>query len=176
MAKPKAISSAVAREIIDKPKFWLPSAGFPWAQTTVKKFPSAYKLRAGLEVEAGGGRVEPEGLFVDCYYKKSLIHGVPDTLSLTLLVQNARVFGLDENGPSSHINRIGAGMPYYQQQVSHPHIHIPVDEACYGYAEPIPAQSIEELWTLFLKQANIHEAPDIVLPGTTESTNQLELL
>lgn len=176
MAKPKTIPSATAVKVIDTPKFWLPNSEFAWAQTSVKKFPSSYKLRLGLEVETSGGRIEPEGLFIECFFKKSFIDLIPDTLYMSLLVQNARVFGIDENGPGGHINRVGLGMPFYQQQVNHPHMHIPADESSYGYAEPISRQPIKELWNLFLKQANIYEAPSIILPGETNLSTQMDLL
>jgi hypothetical protein len=176
MAKPKTISPVIARQMISRPKFWLPHARITWAQTTVKRFPRAYKFRVGLEIEAAAGRVEPEGLFIQCYFKKSLICDVPDTLSITLLVQNSRAFGVDENGPSDHVNKIGQGQPYYQQKVTHPHIHIPVDELSYGYAEPLAPQSLEGLWNLFLEKANIHEAPSLTLPSAGVPDEQMELL
>lgn len=176
MAKPKTIAPEIARKMIDRPKFWLPNAKITWAQTTVKRFPSAYKFRVGLEVSAAAGRVEPEGLFIECYFKKSLIHEVPDTLSITLLVQNSRAFGVDENGPSEHTNKVGLGQPYHRQNVAHPHIHLPVDESSYGYAEPLDSQSLEDLWNLFLEKANIQEAPRLTLPGFGVPNEQMELL
>lgn len=176
MAKPKTISPEVARKMIERPKFWLPNAKITWAKTTVKRFPCAYKFRVGLEVDAAVGRVEPEGLFIECYFKKSLIHGVPDTLSITLLVQNSRAFGVDENGPSEHMNKVGLGQPYHRLTVAHPHIHLPVDESSYGYAEPLAPQSLENLWRLFREKANIYEAPNLTLPGTGAPDEQMELL
>lgn len=176
MAKPKTISPDDAKKTIDRPKFWLSNAKISWAKTTVKRFPSAYKFRVGLEIAATTGRVEPEGLFIECYFKKSLIHGVPDTLSMTLLVQNSRAFGVDENGPSEHLNKVGLGQRYYQQTVGHPHIHLPVNESSYGYAEPLAPQSLENLWSLFLEKANIHEAPSLTLPSTGAPDEQMELL
>lgn len=116
MAKQKKIPVDVAEKMIATPKYWLQNAGLSWVQTTAKKFPSAYKFRAGLEVETGGGRIEPEGLFIDCYFKKSIINGVPDTLSISLLAKNARVFGIDENGPSGHLSSVGFGHPYYRKK------------------------------------------------------------
>lgn len=176
MAKPKKISPDAAKKMLDTPKFWLPNATITWVQTSVKAFPHTFKFRTGLEIERGSSRIEPEGLFIDCSFKKSIIDGVPDRISITLLVENARVFGIDENGPSRHLNRVGVGHPYYQKEVSHPHIHLPVNESCYGYVEPLPPQSIEDLWDLFLKKAAIHGAPVFSKPEAIAPDGQMVLI
>ncbi|MBD1553592.1 hypothetical protein [Pseudomonas typographi] len=160
MAKPSRIPYDEAVAGIAIPKTWEAGNTIEWVMTSTKQWPAAYKFRTAL----GVGAVRPEGLFLQLDYKKSLIEFVPDKLYMTLLVNNARVFGIDENGASNHINTVGAGLPHFMAKVSHPHLHIPVPDASYGYIEPLAPQPVTSLWQLFLERANITGAPPLNLP------------
>jgi hypothetical protein len=108
--------------------------------------------------------IQPVDLFANGYYKDSAIPGVPPKLSLGLVYTTKRVIGIDENGPSSHYNHVGHGMPYFHRKVGHPQLHTIVDDAIYGYAEPLQPGTLVSFWSLFLKLANIKGAPDLTLP------------
>jgi hypothetical protein len=106
-----------------------------------------------------------EDWFVDLYFKRARIPGVRDTLSITLVVNRTRTVAVDDNGPGSHVNKVGAGHPYYQKSVGFPHVHVPLPQASYGYAEPLDGTTAQKLWELFLDRANISGAPRIELPA-----------
>lgn len=108
--------------------------------------------------------VQPADLFVSGYYKDSTIPGVPPKLSLGLFYSSNRVIGIDDGRPSCHYNHVGQGMPYFQQKVSHPQLHKIVDDAIYGYAEPLELGTPTSFWDLFLSLANIEGAPGFTLP------------
>lgn len=157
---------------IDTKKQWLGSDRIDWVMTTVKKWPSTYKYRASLMV---GERTE-EGLFVQLDYKAGSLPGAPERLYFGLFVQSARSFAVDDGGFTRHRNKVGKGLPFYQQVIGHPHMHIPVFEASYGYAEPLNREPAEQLWQLFLMRANIQGAPPLNLPDETGQTGQMRLL
>lgn len=160
MAKPSKISYEEAMAGLDAEKHWDAGESIEWVQTSVNHWPSSFKFRTALRV----GNIRPEGLFLQMDYKASLIQDVPDKLYMTLLVNNARVFGIDENGQAGHINKVGIGREHFMKRISHPHIHLPVPEASYGYIEPLKAQSASSLWQVFLSRANIIGAPPLNLP------------
>lgn len=160
MAKPNEIDFETAKEGIALPKAWAGPSRIEWITNAPKSSLPGYSCRVGLEI-SGEFR---EGCFVNITFKSSSIPGVPDSVSFTLLFDNARVIGVDDNGPSRHLNSVGKGMPYYMQTVSHPHIHFPVPESSAKYAEPLAPQDISALWKLFLERANISGAPDFHRP------------
>lgn len=160
MAKPNQIAYDDAMLGIAADKHWAGHDAIRWQLNTVKRFPSAYSSRIPLRI---GAEIK-EGLFVSLYYKQSFDAGIPDKISMTLLVDNARVLGLDQNGVSDHINTVGHGLSHFQQQIPHPHLHLPVKEASSGYAEPLSDMGLHEMWKLFLSRANISGAPDFELP------------
>lgn len=114
-----------------------------------------------------------EGLRLELYFKKSTLFGVPDKLYMNLFVDGALCFCLHENGPAEHLNKIGIGMPHYQKQIGHPHMHTPVGDGTYGYAEPVERTPIGNLWCLFLERANILEAPQLTLPDKMQGVLDL---
>lgn len=160
MAKPNQIAYDNAMQGIAAAKHWAGPALIRWQLNTVKRFPGAYSARIPLQI----GLEIKEGLFVSLYYKQSLHLGVPDKISMTLLVDNARVLSIDHNGVSDHLNTVGHGLPYFKQPIPHPHLHVPVQEASSGYAEPLSDMGLPEMWKLFLSRANIIGAPDFELP------------
>ena len=163
MARPGTIPYAEALDAIQAVKRWPKGLRFDWKTQSSKKFPAPYSFRAPLSINPDQSSFADDW-FVDCSFKKSIIVGVNDSLSISLVVNNARIIGVDDNGPSRHINKVGSGMPYYQKTIGHPHLHRPVEEASYGYAEPLEAATVQSLWELFLKEAHITEAPRIELP------------
>ena len=161
MAKPAQLGYQIALDGIAKEKYWPAGQAIQWNCRSIKKLPAAYSFRGGLLVDG----VQPEGLFVELYYKSSPIPGVPASIKLGLLVQNCLVMALHENGVSRHQNHVGAGLPHYRKTIGHPHFHIPVEGASYGYCEPVERLPVEELWYYFLGRANIIGAPKLNLPG-----------
>jgi len=171
MAKPSKIPYEEAIAGIDLVKNWEAGPSVEWIKTSIKQWPSSFKFRTALRV----GSARLEGLYLQLDYKRSLIEDVPDKLYMTLLINNARVFGVDENGSSNHINTVGLGQPHFMKKVAHPHIHLPVPDASYGYIEPLDPQPVSSLWQLFLKHANIYGAPPLNLP-TDEEEPQMRLI
>lgn len=160
MASPKTISFDEAIHAALQPKVWAGGTRITWRSTSSRRFPIPYSFRAGLEAD---GKTA-EGWFVDLYFKRSRIPGARDTLSMALIANNTRVIAIDDNGPSAHINAVGVGLPYFQQQIDHPHLHMPVPDGSEGYAEPLESSTVQTLWRLFLAKANISGAPALELP------------
>lgn len=160
MAKQKTIPFDEAVLAISTQKHWAGGTSFEWKTQSVRKFPAPYSFRAALEVR---GRII-EGWFVDLYFKRSRIPGVRDTLSMALIVNGARVVAIDDNGPSSHMNKVGLKEPFYQKNADHPHLHYPVEDGSYGYAKPLTSSTVQAFWELFLSEANIAGAPRLELP------------
>jgi len=150
---------AAARAVISVPKTWVSGDEMVWVNNAGK--PPGFKLRGALETVE---RYQPAGLFVDIYYKASRIPGVRDKISFTLMLNGARILGLDDNGVSHHRNDFGVGRPLYGQEVGFPHLHTVSDDAIYGYAEPLEAAPPAELWSEFLRRATILYAPPLRLP------------
>ncbi|AVX90019.1 hypothetical protein PkP19E3_17660 [Pseudomonas koreensis] len=157
---------------INTQKRWFGGDRIDWVMTSVHKWPSTHKYRATLMV----GERTLEGLFVQLEFKAGKVDGVPEHLYFGFFVKSSRSFAVDEGGFTRHRNKVGKGLAYYQQTIGHPHMHIPVLEASYGYAEPIPRESAEQLWQLFLMRANITGAPKLNLPDEIGHDGQLRLI
>ena len=147
---------------IGMPKLWVLNAELEWVANSAGA-PPGYKLRAPLAFALAPG-IQVEGLFLDAYFKDSMVPGVPPKLSLCLVYRAQRVLGLDDNGPSTHYNCVGVGMPYYHQRIDHPHLHFTVADAYNGYAEPLPSADVQDHWTDFMARANILEFPAFAPP------------
>lgn len=171
MAGSRKMPYADAIAAIEVSKQWGGGRAISWVPQGGKGFPHSHKCRVTLLINS----VIQEGYFLDLYHKKSAIQGVPDKISFSLMVNGARVFALDENGPSDHMNAIGRGLAYFQKKPDHPHVHFPVAEGTEGYAEPIERSPIETLWQAFLERANIKSAPKFTYP-TLPNAGQMNLL
>jgi len=147
---------ARARQIVAQPKQWAGPVAVPWRTDFGKR---GFVFLTALTIDG----TQPEGLFVKGYFKADGIGGVRDKLSLGL-IRGARLVGLDEGGMTTHRNHVGVGRPYYGLRVGVPHLHSISDDAIEGYAEPIEVAPLDELWELFLRQANIIHAPPLSLP------------
>lgn len=169
MAKPGKIPYVDALSAINQPKYWGGGKRISWIEQGQQGYPHCHKARVTLMIN---GLIQ-EGYFVDLMHKASLLEGVPDKVSFSLIVNGARVLGLDENGPTQHLNTAGQGLPFFRQIVDHPHMHVPAEDQTPGYAEPLDRVSIEELWHLFCARANIFSAPPFNYPA---ADGQLELL
>jgi hypothetical protein len=172
MGKLLKIPFDVAIREIEREKHWTAGPYIDWVQTSVNRWPFAFKHRSVLRV---GDRMA-EGLFIQLEYKAGTIENLPERIYFGLHVGGARTFAVDEDGVTGHTNKVGRGMPFYQQRVGHPHIHLPVLESSYGYVEPLDRCPVEELWQLFLERANIHGAPPLNLPGADSTDVQLRLI
>lgn len=148
---------------IAAPKYWPSGLRFDWKCSSTKRFPAPYSFRTGLALD-GEQTKFAEDWFVELYFKRTKLPGVRDTISITLVVNKTRSVAVDDNGPGSHVNKVGVGLPHYQQEIGFPHLHTPIPEASYGYAEPLNGTTVQALWELFLLKANISGAPRIELP------------
>lgn len=154
---------AAIQGLIRTKKLWVGSSPLSllWKKGNKKRLPKPWSFRTALE--ADGATIE--GAFVEVWYQPSRIVGARPSLQMAFLVDAVRATAVDDNGPaSSHINKVGVGLPFYQQTVGVPHLHFSVPDALKGYAEPLPQMVPEELWTTFLERANISGAPPFELP------------
>lgn len=174
MAQAGQIPYADALSAIAIPKAWAGASHILWKGQGGKGFPESHKCRAPLSIHG----VVQEGYFIDLYHKYSTLAGVPDKVSMTLVVNGARILALDENGPSAHVNTVGKGQPFYGLNADHPHLHIPVPESSSEYAEPLGPTGVESLWQIFLGRANIDGAPPFELPPRNPEAGggQMDLL
>lgn len=167
-SRPSAEELRKIRLAVREPKIWVAGDEIGWVLNGAGP-PPGYKFRAPLSFKASPG-VQSAELFISGYYKESSIPGVAPKLSFGLFYQGYRVLGIDDGPPSSHFNKVGEGLPYYQMQVGHPQLHLVADDAVYGYAEPLENGSPQSFWELFLTHSSISNAPEFKLPEV-----QLEL-
>lgn len=153
-----AVTLAAVRDIIEAPKQWV-GHSVRWVANGRSK--PGYKFQNALSLNDG---LHPAGLFVYGYFKQAGVPGAQDKLYLSMRYMDARVVGLDDNGPSTHRNDVGRSLPYYRQRIDHPHSHRICDDALEGYAEPEPRREVAEMWSTFLQRCNIIDAPQLVLP------------
>ncbi len=172
MAKPLKIPFDTAIRGIELEKHWTAGPVIEWVQSSLHHWPHTYKHRSILQV---GDRME-EGLFVQLEYKGGTVGDIPERLYFGLHVGGARTLAIDEDGVTGHTNTVGLGRPFYKQRIGHPHIHLPVQEASYGYAEPLERQPVDVLWNQFLQRANIVGAPPLNLPDMLGHDGQMRLI
>ncbi|MGQ7286042.1 hypothetical protein ACUN7Z_00655 [Vreelandella venusta] len=144
--------------MIAAPKEWVTPSTFSagWRKPSSGKIPSQFSLRAIFLIDGD----QLEGCKIDVSYKRSPNGLSKDAVSFSLLIDNSRVLGVDDKGVGGHPNDIGKGLPHFGEYIAHPHLHLPVPEASYGYAIPLdPSMTCQELWTLFLEKANVVNAP-----------------
>lgn len=156
---PDSTLVAELRQMVSLPKAWVASREMPWVDAGGR--PRGFKCRQRLALPDGS---QPATLFVSCYFKPSGVQGSPDKLSLGLFYRNVRILGLDENGPSGHVNTVGSGRPYFGQRIGHPQLHTISDDGPYGYAEPLESMSLEGYWDYFIAAAGITGSPPFRLP------------
>lgn len=156
--KPDAALVAELRKMLEAPKRWASSGPIRWVDAGGR--PRGYKFREGLLIDD----VQVSGLYVEGYWKVALRPAVPDKLSLSVFYRGFRILGIDENGPSRHVNTCGISRPYYGKRVEHPQMHSVSDDQIYGYAEPLLRLSLADYWLHFLTASNIGNAPSFTLP------------
>lgn len=156
---PDSTVVAEIRRTIALPKSWVASGEIAWVDAGGR--PRGFTFRERLALPDGS---QPASLFVECYFKPSSIQGCADKLSRGLFFNHHRVFGVDENGPSGHLNIVGVGRPYFQKRVGHPQVHTVSDDCIYGYAEPLELMPLEDYWDYFISEAGIVGAPPFQLP------------
>lgn len=162
-----SISYADVMQFLALRKSWHADS-FPWKAKNRQGIPPT--LECSFTLRDGHGVMED--VLVILRHKSSSVPGVPDCLNAVLLYNKTRVVALDENGFRQHTNRVGVGMPYYQETLGHPHLHFPVPESMDGYAEPLETRDVQKMWQIFLMKSGIVGAPALQLP----SSDQLELL
>lgn len=145
-------------------KGWPPAAQLTWATNVAKGFPRSHKARVSLLINGD----HAEGCFVALEYLASTVLGGHDKLYMTFLYENAPLLAVHVDGPSRHMNKVGEGEQFYQRAVGHPHIHLPVKDASWGYVEPVNSANRDLLWQTFLNSANIQGAPALQIPETSQ--------
>jgi len=155
-----------AAEFLALKKTWN-STSFPWKPKNRTGIPPTLECLFTLKGDYG----VMEDVLVVLRHKSSSIPGVPNSFNAVLLFHQQRLVSLDENGLRKHTNRVGIGMPFFGQTLTHPHLHIPVPDSMDGYAEPIDTRDIQEMWQVFLTTSGIIGAPALHLP----TSEQLEL-
>jgi len=158
-AKPVTYLEAVA--VLELEKQWGGNQKIQWIAKSQRKFPSGYDSRIAVIAN----NVFAEGLFVELYFKEATLPGVPDKFNASLMHRSTRICGLDTGAFAGHTNTVGKNREHYQETVGMPHLHTPSEDAVYGYAEPLPNLSLEELWEIFLEKAKIKDAPKLTLPN-----------
>lgn len=158
---PDPSSVAEIRRMIAIPKGWVASGEMTWVDAGGRPRGSTFRERLALPDGS-----QPATLFIECYYKPSGIPGGTDKLSLGLFYARNRVFAIDENGPSNHVNTVGVGRPYFGMRIGHPQLHTVSDDCIYGYAEPMEPMPLEGYWEYFVREARIAGAPAFRLPAT----------
>ena len=148
------------RKMIATPKTWVASGEMTWVDAGGR--PPGVTFRERLALPNG---LQPQGLFVECYFKATGITGSADKVSLALCFNHRRVFAVDENGPGGHFNSAGLGRPYFERRVGFPHVHTVSDDSIEGYAEPLEPTSLEHHWAYFVSGAGIVGAPQFQLPA-----------
>lgn len=149
------------------PKIWVASTML-WVANGAKA--PGYKFKAALELDDGR---RPATLFVDAYFKHARILGAADKLYFNLMYQNLRIHALHDNAPTRHRNDVGVNEPLYNQLISHPHRHRICDDAVEGYAEPIASDTQEGMWSLFLAESNISNAPHFESPPPLQTVMKI---
>jgi len=147
------------RAMVDAPKFWVSGPEMAWVDAGGR--PRGFACRERLALEDG---TMPAGLFVQCYFKPTHVPGNRDKLSIGLIYNGHRVYGIDDNGPSGHFNLVGIGRPHFGQRVGHPQVHTVSDDGIDVYAEPLPVATFDVYWVRFLLTTNIRNAPPFRLP------------
>ena len=156
---PDPAAVAEIRRMIAAPKAWVASGPMTWVDAGGK--PRGARFRERLALPDGS---QPASLFVECYFKPTRIQGGADKLSLSLFFHQHRVFGVDEDGPSGHLNTVGVNRPYFGHRIGHPQVHTVSDDCIYGYAEPLEPMSLDGFWDYFVREAGITGAPPFKLP------------
>lgn len=130
---------------------------FAWTKEASGHTPTRYIFESSVRFD---GHI-PEGVVVRAHYRsaKEIKKGqakvtLPESFDCALFSGNNRISAFDTNAAQRHVNRVGAGRPYYALPVPPPtHEHIWVGE--YGYAEPIlPLLDVIDLLNSFAARAN----------------------
>lgn len=158
-AAPDPSLVAEIRQVISLPKAWVAAGEMGWVDAGGR--PKGFTFRERLSLPDGS---QPANLFVQSYFKPSTIQGCPDKLSISLFFNHHRVFAVDENGRSGHVNHVGVGRPHFGQRIGHPQVHTVSDDCIYGYAEPLESMTFEGYWDYFVSEARITGAPPFQLP------------
>ena len=160
------------RQVIGRPKLLAQLSGLEWQDAGGS--PRGFKCR--LPLVFAGEELQPEGLYVDIYWKPTSVPGGADKLSMGLFYRGRRIVAIDENGISDHRNDVGVGRPFFGQVVPFPHLHMLCAESVDGYAEPLNRVPLADLWTLFLDKANIVNAPPLAMPTLPPEQPDLPLV
>lgn len=166
MAKQGSLDFTTAELILNEPKLWGGGVRIDWVKQGKPKngFPPAHKAIAGIDVIRNEKRQSPEGWQISVYHHAGPNPEIPSKLSMNLLVGSIRVCAIDDGALSKHRNPEDLGQPFDGKLIDFPHLHFPVPNATFGYAEPIEKSTPVGYWTSFLTRIKMTEAPPLALP------------
>ena len=130
-----------------------------WEYKNTNHTPKFIEYRSALRIN----HETVEDLFICFIYRASfprLKGGIQliqrETITTGLHFRNERVFAIDYDMNSRHLNKIGQDIPGYKREIFGLHRHIWTEKG-YGYAEEIMMESvgIEGVINLFLEESNI---------------------
>lgn len=101
----------------------------------------------------------------------------PETFYISISIREHRVFAIDTLPGQSHFNKVGAGRPYYKQNVVSPtHVHIWTDKGGDGYVEPIepPLLDLEDAIAEFCSRVNLWLNGEFAHPMHNKQLNLLQ--
>ncbi|SFB88784.1 hypothetical protein SAMN05660443_0742 [Marinospirillum celere] len=152
------------QQLIYEIKIW-GAAGdeISWQLLKAAPLPQCYFSRIPLLLDK-----MDEKVCLDLYYKPSILEGLPPAFTASLVMGGTRILAVDSGLAAMHLNKVGQGEEFYAQSFAHPHLHRATETALQGYAEPLPASDIEDLWEDFLLLANILEAPPLNFPDAQQ--------
>ena len=120
-----------------------------------------------------------EGVLIRCKWMPSPIPDIKAKYDFAIFLGQHRVYALDFHWLSGHKNKIGRGLPFYNENLRGPHRHLWA-ESSYGYAEPLEPPilelNMEDHWKLFCDEANIIRNNDFSSPEYDFKSGQGRLL
>ena len=132
---------------------------FAWLIQASGHTPKIHLFESPIQV----GKVTLEGVIVRASYRgpKAVRRGnaevlVPENFSCAIFMGPHRIAAIDTNPGQRHINKVGIGLPYFNQTIttsSHRHLWT----GSYGYVEPIepPLLDVVQLINVFAQECNL---------------------
>lgn len=141
---------------------------FAWTQQASGHLPKIHLFESAIQV---GPQVQ-EGLRLRASYRgaKNITRGqahvsLPEKFECALLWHQCRIAALDTNPVQRHFNKVGTGLPFFNQTLPHAtHRHIWTGQ--YGYAEPVepPLLDVTALIQTFALECHLRLNGNVVHP------------
>ncbi len=147
-----------------------------WSEKSGNYSPICYQYYSAGDLDNGSIL---EGVGIRAMWRESPIEGVQPKYNFAMHMGNHRVLAFDFDWRGEHKNKVGRGLPYYNQKVRGPHKHLWA-EGKYGYAEPLDeliiSRDISGHWQHFCDEANIIKNNEFSSPYFDENSGQGRLL